>query len=57
MKFKYKKYDYTGIISIPKFTFNIPCDYLVNSVYINENNELIVELNINDKIEKLKLIV
>ena len=57
MKFKYKKYDYTGIINIPKFTFNIPCDYLVNSVYINENNELIVELNINDKIEKLKLIV
>lgn len=55
MKFKYEKYDYTGIITPCEFTLNLPYDYIIRSCYLNGNDELVLEVDMGKGIEKISM--
>jgi hypothetical protein len=55
MKYKYEKYDYTGIITPCEFTLNLPYDYIIRSCYLNGKDELVLEVDMVKGIEKISM--
>ena len=55
MKFKYEKYDYTGIITPYEFTLNLPYDYIIRSCYLDGKDNLILEIDMGKGIEKITM--